>query len=530
MARTGLRERDHLAKRLRTGKKHAGAIPANRDAAVRRRAELERVEEEAKLLLRLLLGHAEHREHALLDITLVNTDRAATDLIAIAHDVVGPGKRLPRRFLEPVAPLLVRRGERMVDRRPALRSILRLGLLEHRGIDDPQEGPRALVNELEPAGHLDSSRTKERAGIRCLARGEEDAVARLGADRCDEAIALLVAQVLGDRTTECAIGIDRYVGKALGTPLLRPLLPRIELATRLIAATRHHDRTHVLRLEHPERGGRKVRGEVDELKAEPQIWLVAAESSHCLGVCHLRDVADLDVEDALPKGADNLLAHLGVAVERFAYRPLRNSSRLAPLISALGVSLFLQNAALLLFGARVRLYDTGQFIDLRSGISIGRIRIDPTEMMVVIGALLLMAGLWLMVNRTRLGRAMRAVAVDQDAAVMNGINVDRTVVWTFAIASGLAGAAGVMSGLLLFPGDQYMGVFAGLKGFSAAVLGGIGSIPGAMLGGFLLGITEALVTGYLNPTYADFIAFLILILVLLIRPRGILGRPAIAKV
>ncbi|MFZ4487160.1 MAG: branched-chain amino acid ABC transporter permease [Candidatus Nanopelagicales bacterium] len=223
-------------------------------------------------------------------------------------------------------------------------------------------------------------------------------------------------------------------------------------------------------------------------------------------------------------------ALLGVAVERFAYRPLRKSSRLAPLISALGVSLFLQNAALLLFGARVRLYDTGQFIDLRSGISIGRINIDPTEMMVVIGALLLMLGLWLMVNRTRLGRAMRAVAVDQDAAVMNGIDVDRTVVWTFAIASALAGAAGVMSGLLLYPVDQYMGVFAGLKGFSAAVLGGIGSIPGAMLGGFLLGITEALVTGYLNPTYADFIAFLILILVLLIRPRGILGRPAIAKV
>lgn len=151
-------------------------------------------------------------------------------------------------------------------------------------------------------------------------------------------------------------------------------------------------------------------------------------------------------------------ALLGVAVERFAYRPLRKSSRLAPLISALGVSLFLQNAALLLFGARVRLYDTGQFIDLRSGISIGSIRIDPTEMMVVIGALLLMAGLWLMVHRTRLGRAMRAVAVDQDAAVMNGIDVDRTVVWTFAIASGLAGAAGVMSGLLLYPVDQYMGV------------------------------------------------------------------------
>jgi branched-chain amino acid transport system permease protein len=104
------------------------------------------------------------------------------------------------------------------------------------------------------------------------------------------------------------------------------------------------------------------------------------------------------------------------------------------------------------------------------------------------------------------------------------------VVITFAIASGLAGAGGVMAGLLLFPVDQYMGIFAGLKGFTAAVLGGIGSIPGAMLGGFLLGIVEALVTGYLNPTYADFMAFLILILVLLIRPRGILGQRIAAKV
>ena len=223
-------------------------------------------------------------------------------------------------------------------------------------------------------------------------------------------------------------------------------------------------------------------------------------------------------------------ALLGVAIERFAYRPLRRSSRLAPLISALGVSLFLQNAALLLFGARVRLYDTGQFIDLRSGIQIGSIRIDPTEIMVVVGAILLMIGLFMLVNRTQLGRAMRAVAVDQDAAVMNGIDVDRTVTWTFAIASALAGAAGVMSGLLLYPIDQYMGVFAGLKGFTAAVLGGIGSIPGAMLGGFLLGIVEAMVTGYLNPTYADFLAFLILVIVLIVRPRGIMGRPMLQKV
>lgn len=223
-------------------------------------------------------------------------------------------------------------------------------------------------------------------------------------------------------------------------------------------------------------------------------------------------------------------ALLGVAVERFAYRPLRQSRRLAALISALGVSLFLQSAALLIFGAQVRLYDTGQFIDLSAGFNIGDARIDITEVLVVSLSLILMGVLWLLVNRTQLGRAMRAVAVDQDAAVMNGIDVDRVVVITFAIASGLAGAGGVMAGLLLFPVDQYMGIFAGLKGFTAAVLGGIGSIPGAMLGGFLLGIVEALVTGYLNPTYADFMAFLILILVLLIRPRGILGQRVVGKV
>lgn len=223
-------------------------------------------------------------------------------------------------------------------------------------------------------------------------------------------------------------------------------------------------------------------------------------------------------------------ALLGIAVERFAYRPLRKSSRMAPLISALGVSLFLQSAALLLFGARVRLYDTGAFIDLRSGIQIGRVNLDITEIMVIVGAVLLMVGLTLLVRRTQLGRAMRAVAVDQDAAVMNGIDVDRTITWTFAIASALAGAAGVMSGLLLYPVDQYMGVFAGLKGFTAAVIGGIGSIPGAMLGGLILGIVEALVTGYLDPTYSDFLAFLILVVMLIVRPRGILGKPQLQKV
>jgi branched-chain amino acid transport system permease protein len=221
---------------------------------------------------------------------------------------------------------------------------------------------------------------------------------------------------------------------------------------------------------------------------------------------------------------------LGVLIEQFAYRPLRNSPRIAPLISALGVSLFLENAVLLLFGPRIRSYDTTQYIPIGSGISIGGIRIDPMRILVVVLSVVLMFVLVRMVNRTRFGRGMRAVAYDREAAVMMGIDVNRIVVLTFFFASALAGAAGVMVGLVFFNVSNYMGFLAGLKGFTAAVVGGIGSVGGAMLGGLLIGVLESFAAGYLSANLANVISFVALIAVMLIKPRGLLGRSAIVKV
>ena len=221
---------------------------------------------------------------------------------------------------------------------------------------------------------------------------------------------------------------------------------------------------------------------------------------------------------------------LGVLIEQFAYRPLRNSPRIAPLISALGVSLFLQNAVLLLFGPRIRSYDTTTYIPVGSGISLGGVRIDPMRILVMILSVVLMVALVRVVNRTRFGRGMRAVAFDREAAVMMGIDVNRVVVLTFFFASALAGAAGVMVGLVFFNVSNYMGFLAGLKGFTAAVVGGIGSVAGAMLGGLLIGLLESFAAGYLSANFANVISFVALIAVMLIKPRGLLGRSAIVKV
>lgn len=221
---------------------------------------------------------------------------------------------------------------------------------------------------------------------------------------------------------------------------------------------------------------------------------------------------------------------LGVLIEQFAYRPLRNSPRIAPLISALGVSLFLQNAVLLLFGPRIRSYDTTAYIPVGSGISIGGVRIDPMRLLVMILSVVLMVALVRVVNRTRFGRGMRAVAFDREAAVMMGIDVNRVVALTFFFASALAGAAGVMVGLVFFNVSNYMGFLAGLKGFTAAVVGGIGSVGGAMLGGLLIGLLESFAAGYLSANFANVISFVALIAVMLIKPRGLLGRAAIVKV
>ena len=228
--------------------------------------------------------------------------------------------------------------------------------------------------------------------------------------------------------------------------------------------------------------------------------------------------------------AAGLVGFLGVAIERFAYRPLRNAPRIAPLITAIGISFFLENAALLLFAAQYRVYNTPDFLSFSSGIRIDSVTIDTVQIMVLAMTVALMVGLRLIINRTMLGRQMRAVASDREAAEMMGINVNFTIAATFFLGSALAGVSGVMAGLLFNQVSNTIGFIAGLKAFTAAVVGGIGSIPGAMLGGLLIGVAESFITGYVSSLYSDLLVFCLLIVVMLVRPTGLLGRPQLRKV
>jgi branched-chain amino acid transport system permease protein len=221
---------------------------------------------------------------------------------------------------------------------------------------------------------------------------------------------------------------------------------------------------------------------------------------------------------------------LGVAIERFAYRPLRDAPRIAPLITALGVSFFLENAVLLLFGSQTRIYNTSQFISFSTGITIRGLHIDIVRIMVISLSVVLMIALRLLVSRTTLGKSMRAVATDREAAEMLGIDVDRTISATFFLGSALAGIAGVMAGLVFNQVFNLLGFIAGLKAFTAAVVGGIGSITGAVLGGLLIGLAEAFAAGYISSTYQNLIVFGVLIVVMLVRPSGLLGHAKIEKV
>jgi branched-chain amino acid transport system permease protein len=222
---------------------------------------------------------------------------------------------------------------------------------------------------------------------------------------------------------------------------------------------------------------------------------------------------------------------LGVVIERFAYRPLRNAPRIAPLISALGVSFFLQNSALLLFGAAFRTYDSFDLIGTRT-FHVGSLYVATPHILAVSAAVGLMIVLTLVVARTQVGKAMRATSFDREAAEMMGINVDRVISVTFFLGSMLAGAAGVMFGLVYGQIYQYMGFIAGLKGFTAAVIGGIGSIPGAMIGGLVVGLGESYSTGYLpqGSTFQNLYVFTFLIIAIVLRPSGLLGRAAVQKV
>jgi branched-chain amino acid transport system permease protein len=231
---------------------------------------------------------------------------------------------------------------------------------------------------------------------------------------------------------------------------------------------------------------------------------------------------------------------LGVVVERFAYRPLRNAPRIAPLISALGVSFFLENSVLLLTNGNRYNYaafelggnpNTGEPGTLfHAAFTVDGRPVTIVQVLVVATSIGLMVALTLLVGRTRLGKAMRATAYDREAATMMGIDTDRVITSTFFIGSVLAGAAGVMFGLYIGETYHFMGFLAGLKAFTAAVVGGIGSIPGAMVGGLLIGLTEAYATGYVGGQWSDLVVFGILILFMLLRPTGIFGARAIQKV
>jgi branched-chain amino acid transport system permease protein len=221
---------------------------------------------------------------------------------------------------------------------------------------------------------------------------------------------------------------------------------------------------------------------------------------------------------------------LGVTIEQFAYRPLRTAPRIAPLISALGVSILIQNAVQLTLTAQFRVYQTEKVIPISAGLDLGPAYLSAVRALVIVSAVLLMIALTWLVRRTRLGRAMRAVAIDREAAATMGVDVDRIIVITFFIGSALAGGAGVLTGLVFPRIFHTMGFTAGLKGFTAAVAGGIGNIPGAMLGGMLLGLVEAFTVGFVSSTFKEAITFFVLILFLLVRPRGLLGATAIQKV
>jgi branched-chain amino acid transport system permease protein len=223
-----------------------------------------------------------------------------------------------------------------------------------------------------------------------------------------------------------------------------------------------------------------------------------------------------------------ICAALGVIIERLAYRPVRKYSRLTALITAIGVSLLLENGGQLVFGADPKFFP--ELFKKRNIQLFGGASINTADIIVLVIAVALMIGLQLIVYRTKTGRAMRAVSYNLQSAKLMGINTDRIISFTFALGSALAAAAGVLVAMRIPRIDPLMGILVGLKAFVAAVLGGIGNIPGAMLGGLLIGITETMVVGYLSPTYKDAVAFAILILILLFRPSGLLGAVSQEKV
>ena len=217
---------------------------------------------------------------------------------------------------------------------------------------------------------------------------------------------------------------------------------------------------------------------------------------------------------------------LGVVIEKVAYTPLRSAPRLSLLITAIGISFLLENGAQLLFGADTKSMDTL----VPGNVSFGSVTISYTAILTIIVAVIAMVALTLLVQKTKLGKAMRAVSEDMGAAQLMGISLNKTISFTFAVGSALAGIGSVLYLCAYSQASPTMGSMLGLKAFVAAVLGGIGSIPGAMIGGFAIGLLEALVAAVGLSFWKDAVVFAILIVVLLVKPSGIMGHPVTEKV
>lgn len=221
-------------------------------------------------------------------------------------------------------------------------------------------------------------------------------------------------------------------------------------------------------------------------------------------------------------------AAFGVLIERLAYRPLRKSPKLTVLITAIGVSLFLEYTGQFVFGAAPKPFPN--ILPVYSVIKLGSLSLNSNQIIVLLVTVFLLVTLSFIVLKTKVGTAMRAVSFNPEAAALMGINTNHVISFTFALGSALAAAAGILWAILYPSIDPLMGILPGLKAFVAAVLGGIGNLPGAALGGLIIGVTETLVSGYISSTYRDAIAFTVLILILLVKPSGLFGKKDVEKV
>jgi branched-chain amino acid transport system permease protein len=248
---------------------------------------------------------------------------------------------------------------------------------------------------------------------------------------------------------------------------------------------------------------------------------------------YFANALQLDANPSIPwaivvtMGSMAVCAVVGILIERLAYRPVRHHSRLTALITAIGVSLLLEYGGQVVFGATPRFFP--QMIRSET-YSVGGVQITNQSLLIIVMAVVVMLGLQFIVHRTKIGKAMRATSYDLSVASLMGINTHFVIAFTFALGSALAAAGGVMVALAIPRIDPLMGLMTGLKAFVAAVLGGIGSIPGAMVGGMLIGLMETSLGATSYSTYRDAVAFAVLILILLFRPSGILGAAGVEKV